>query len=230
MPLWLEKDYSLVLVGTNPNFKAVLPYHGCGVQCNIDTWMVILFSASFVINVCQNVTSGIVIQTNKFCWDSARTTVLYPISKWWLYPCGTWRPLSWSWSCPYFLGLVWRTTVQDTWRLIWRITWCQYQLVNVQHFCHLSRLHSFWSHQSFSACCWPETDKTCSLSQNGFDTISVMFTSSWRSQRNGLPQCSVLAPVLFNLYTNDLPATQGRKFIYADDICLATQAQYFSEL
>jgi len=35
---------------------------------------------------------------------------------------------------------------------------------------------------------------------------------------------------MFNLYTNDLPAIQGQKFIYADDICLATQAQYFSEL
>jgi len=27
-----------------------------------------------------------------------------------------------------------------------------------------------------------------------------------------------LAPVLFNLYSNDLPVTHGRKFIYADDM------------
>jgi len=36
--------------------------------------------------------------------------------------------------------------------------------------------------------------------------------------------------VLFNLYFNDLPVTHGRKFIYADDICLAIQGQFFSEL
>ena len=43
-----------------------------------------------------------------------------------------------------------------------------------------------------------------------------------------LPQGSVLALVLFNLYSNDLPVTRGRKFIYADDICLAIQSQYLA--
>jgi len=55
-------------------------------------------------------------------------------------------------------------------------------------------------------------------------------TSSWRPQRNGFSQGSILASVLFNLYSNDLPATRGRKFIYADDICLAIQGYYFNEL
>ena len=55
-------------------------------------------------------------------------------------------------------------------------------------------------------------------------------TSAWRAQKNGLPQGSVLAPTLFNVYTNDLPSTKSRKFIYADDICLACQAPDFEQL
>ena len=44
--------------------------------------------------------------------------------------------------------------------------------------------------------------------------------SRLRSLKNGVPQRSVLAPFLFNIYTYDLPSMIFRKFAYADDLAL----------
>ena len=68
------------------------------------------------------------------------------------------------------------------------------------------------------------------LGQRRFRVQMVEISSSWRMQKNGLPQQSVLTPTLFNLFINDLPATTSRTFIYADDICLAHQARKFEDL
>ena len=44
--------------------------------------------------------------------------------------------------------------------------------------------------------------------------------SRLRRFKNGVPQRSVLAPLLFNIYTYDLPSMISRKFAYADDLAL----------
>ena len=55
-------------------------------------------------------------------------------------------------------------------------------------------------------------------------------TSSARTLNDGLPQGSVLAPMLFNIYVSDMPETTSRKFAYADDLALATQSTDFNVL
>ena len=44
--------------------------------------------------------------------------------------------------------------------------------------------------------------------------------SRLRRLKNGVLQRSVLAPLLFNIYTYDVPSMISRKFAYADDLAL----------
>jgi Reverse transcriptase (RNA-dependent DNA polymerase) len=67
------------------------------------------------------------------------------------------------------------------------------------------------------------------LSNRFFQVFHGTKNSRWRRLNNGLPQGSVLAPILFNLYMADIPSTVSTQFQYADDIVLTYQAETFDE-
>ena len=54
--------------------------------------------------------------------------------------------------------------------------------------------------------------------------------SRLRRLKNGVPQRSVLAPFLFNIYTYDLPSMISRKFAYADDLALLHSSGNWKDL
>lgn len=60
------------------------------------------------------------------------------------------------------------------------------------------------------------------LSNRSFQVLMNNNTSAQIKLNNGLPQGSVLAPLLFSLYTADMPETRSRKFGYADDWAITT--------
>ena len=54
--------------------------------------------------------------------------------------------------------------------------------------------------------------------------------SRLRRLKNGVPQGSVLAPLLFNIYTYDLSSMISRKFAYADDLALLHSSGNWKDL
>ena len=54
--------------------------------------------------------------------------------------------------------------------------------------------------------------------------------SRLRRLRNGVPQGSVLAPLLFNIYTYDIPSITSKKFTYADDLAMLHTSGEWKEL
>ena len=54
--------------------------------------------------------------------------------------------------------------------------------------------------------------------------------SRLRIMKNGVPQGSVLSPMLFNIYISDLPETTSRKYGYADDLAILLRRRSWKEM
>ena len=54
--------------------------------------------------------------------------------------------------------------------------------------------------------------------------------SRLRRLKNGVPQGSVLARLLFNIYTHDLPNTVSTKYAYSDDLAIVHPARKWETL
>ena len=66
--------------------------------------------------------------------------------------------------------------------------------------------------------------------ENGYFHIELVSKKNrWFIKMNGVSQDSLFSPLLFNIYTNDQPRSEGTcHFIYADDLALAGQDRKIS--
>ncbi|RZB40568.1 RVT 1 domain containing protein [Asbolus verrucosus] len=69
------------------------------------------------------------------------------------------------------------------------------------------------------------------LSNRKFKVFIGDKNSKFRTLNNGMPQGSVLSPLLCNyIYSSDLPITKFRTFICTDDLALAFQEKNFENI
>ena len=68
------------------------------------------------------------------------------------------------------------------------------------------------------------------LVRNGSFILTTIKRSRLRRLKNGVPQGSVLAPLLFNIYVYDLPSTVSRRYAYADDLALLYSSVEWKDL
>lgn len=62
------------------------------------------------------------------------------------------------------------------------------------------------------------------LSDRSFHVYMIAKKSRIRKQNNGLPQGSVLAPLLFNVEMADMPNIGSKKFAYSNDEAIAPKS------
>ena len=74
---------------------------------------------------------------------------------------------------------------------------------------------------------YAESYKLCCQIEDDMLSLSTTAADWKKTQKNGLPQCSVL----FSIYTTDQSLHDGtRNFIYADDLCVTAKYPSFTEV
>jgi hypothetical protein len=102
-------------------------------------------------------------------------------------------------------------------------------LKQIQRKCSIYRSHTSCVRHCLGRWVIAEIYTNYILSNRFFQVCLGVKSSRWRKLNNGLPQRSVLAPILFNLYVFDVPSTLSKQFHYADDIALTFKADSFSD-